>query len=753
MQRNNTGESRAGSPGALAPVNGSTTAANGYLPTLVPGNYTNQPTMPGVAPPEKAWPTLTELVNALRRRLVLATFLGVLVGVAAASAVWLALPAGKHKVRALVQVKPLTDVSGRPVVDNLDDYKKTVQALVRTRNVLNMVAQDPAVSRLPLIQTSDDPPAYIDELLKVDWNFAPDIMTISMSGDDYQSMRVLVDSVAKNFVAAITSDDLRETNAQLKRMEDVSRSLEERITAIQAKMKRMTDADGVGGNKEDTTELLKAANEALINIDKEIMAEDKTIRELKIRLGQHKLNVEALDTLPLDAADLDEATKSDPVVQEKMGIVKAAEKRYAALIGSMSVDSAPAARAMAEVRKAEADLRATQESLRPQVEKAARQLKKRQVNASIVGDSEALRMREQVLEVLNGVRRTAEAKITALRKGGHNVRIENDELMPLQDQKAAIAKQLISARMQVKQEGRIFVKEEATATLNQNLRQKVLVALGAFAGGTLLVLAAVGFLEWRSRRVDSVDQVITELGMRVIGTIPAFPSKQSLKSGDASQSQNWRFVLNESVNSARTMLLHTAKSQNMQVLMVTSAMQGEGKTSLASQLATSMATAGLRTLILDCDLRNPSMHKLFDAALTPGCSEVLCQEVDVSDAVQPTSVPNLWLIPAGQCSNKVISALAQGHPLETLFNRLRGQFDFIVVDSCPVLPVADTLLVGQHVDGVVLSILQDISQLPKVQITAERLTQLNIPLLGTVVNGIKPDVHAYGYNYVKQLPA
>jgi polysaccharide biosynthesis transport protein len=70
-----------------------------------------------------------------------------------------------------------------------------------------------------------------------------------------------------------------------------------------------------------------------------------------------------------------------------------------------------------------------------------------------------------------------------------------------------------------------------------------------------------------------------------------------------------------------------------------------------------------------------------------------------------------------------------------------------------VLPVADSLLVGQHVDGVVISILQDISQLPKVMTASERLTQLNIPLLGAVVNGIKPDIHAYGYNYVKQLPA
>jgi Mrp family chromosome partitioning ATPase len=147
------------------------------------------------------------------------------------------------------------------------------------------------------------------------------------------------------------------------------------------------------------------------------------------------------------------------------------------------------------------------------------------------------------------------------------------------------------------------------------------------------------------------------------------------------------------------------------------------------------------------------MHRLFDVPLTPGCSEILCQEVDVSDAVQPTSVPNLWMIPAGQCSNRVITALAQGHPLETLFNRLRGQFDFIVVDSCPVLPVADALLIGQHVDGAVISILQDISQLPKVLNASERLTQLNIPLLGAVVNGIKTDVHTYGYNYVKQLPA
>ncbi|MGL4423332.1 MAG: polysaccharide biosynthesis tyrosine autokinase, partial [Gemmataceae bacterium] len=309
-------------------------------------------------------------------------------------------------------------------------------------------------------------------------------------------------------------------------------------------------------------------------------------------------------------------------------------------------------------------------------------------------------------------REITEKRIDELNNGGIKNKFDLDDLTPEKEQLALLNKELLHLDMESKRPSRVVVRDDATVIWNYNLKQKMLLSTLVAIVGFIGVMVLVAYLEWRSRRVDSVEQVVNELGLRIIGTIPAFPSRASLKAGEADQNQNWRFILNESVNSTRTMLLHTAKTQSMQVIMVTSAMQGEGKTSLASQLATSMATAGLRTLILDCDLRNPSMHRLFDVQLTPGCSEILCQEVDVSDAVQPTTVPNLWMIPAGQCSNRVITALAQGHPLETLFNRLRGQFDFIVVDSCPVLPVADSLLVGQHVDGVVISVLQDISQLP-----------------------------------------
>src|SRR5207247_8635330 len=99
---------------------------------------------------------------------------------------------------------------------------------------------------------------------------------------------------------------------------------------------------------------------------------------------------------------------------------------------------------------------------------------------------------------------------------------------------------------------------------------------------------------------------------------------------------------------------------------------------------------------------------------------------------------------AGIWDAHATQALAQEN-VQALFEELRGQFDFIVIDSSPVLPVADTLLIGQHVDGVVLSILRDQSQLPRVYAAYQRLAMLGVRMLGAVVHGARGD--SYGSEY------
>jgi capsular exopolysaccharide synthesis family protein len=192
--------------------------------------------------------------------------------------------------------------------------------------------------------------------------------------------------------------------------------------------------------------------------------------------------------------------------------------------------------------------------------------------------------------------------------------------------------------------------------------------------------------------------------------------------------------MSESVDAIRTLVLHTARADDLRVLLVTSAVAGEGKTSLASQLAASLARAWRKTLLIDGDLRNPAAHKLFELPSEPGFSEVLRGEVEAADAIKPTPLSRLWLMPAGNWDSHAVQALAQ-ESVRSLFEQLKGQYDFIVVDSSPVLPVADTLLLGQHVDAALLSILRDVSRTPAVYAAQKRLNALGIRTLGAVVIG------------------
>jgi capsular exopolysaccharide synthesis family protein len=259
-------------------------------------------------------------------------------------------------------------------------------------------------------------------------------------------------------------------------------------------------------------------------------------------------------------------------------------------------------------------------------------------------------------------------------------------------------------------------------------------ALGG-GGVFLLLLFSVALVEFRRRRVSSSDEVTQGLGIPTVGTVPMLPARvlrAALGTG-AVRDSYWQGRLTESVDALRTFLLR-ALGEGPHVIMVTSAMQGEGKTSLASQLAASLARAWRKTLLIDGDLRKPAAHKLFELPVEPGLSEVLRGELDLGDVIRPTTVGRLWLMPAGQWDAHALQALAQ-EGAGNFFEQLREEYEFIIVDSCPVLPVTDTLLLGQHVDTVLFSVLRGTSRLPTLYAAWQRLAALEISVLGAVVAG------------------
>lgn len=730
---------------------------HGYPPPPPVGQYAPNPfaVASPAAPPQqagRALPTVTELLSAFKRRWPLALMVGVVVATLMAAGVWLAMPSGKHRVQATLQFKSTRTnlLGGGNIEVSQDQFNKQMDShkkYMETKNFLDKVAADPEVRKLPTIANSEDKAAAIRGMFTFKRE-SDEIVTLTLNGDEPEEMQVILKTLVREYIAKDKDDEQLVRQNTLKQVNEMLKELQEKIDDQRKKMQESADRNGTSDSV--TLGLLTSR---ITTTETNLQAEQNKTLQLK---NQRELLTSQITEgrFAPDPADLEEVFRSSSQVADKRKLVVIARKL--AEDAQKSYVAGDPARVEAE-NKVKAAEKAVTDAEKDALAAAADGLKAKQKARLEAKLGELNSNYELAQKTADDYKKALDALIkqrNAMRNGDVGLKIAEKETDPLETQKASLIKQKSDMELIEKNAApRIDILEDAQIFKNFNLKQKTAFAAIAAIGGLLGVCLLVSYVEWRNRRVDGVDQVVAELGMRVIGTIPAFPSRAALRSGEAGANQNWRFILNESVNSTRTMLLHTARTQQMQVILVTSAMQGEGKTSLSSQLATSMATAGLRTLILDCDLRNPSMQKLFDVPVAPGCAEVLLQEIDISDVVQATSVPNLWIIPAGQCNHRVIAALAQGHPIEALLNRLRGQFDIIIVDSCPILPVADTLLVAQHVDGVVFSILQDVSQLPKVQDASERLVQLNIPLLGAVVNGIKPDIQAYGYNYVKQLPA
>jgi capsular exopolysaccharide synthesis family protein len=310
-----------------------------------------------------------------------------------------------------------------------------------------------------------------------------------------------------------------------------------------------------------------------------------------------------------------------------------------------------------------------------------------------------------------------------------------------------VATQVEALRVELQAPPRVSLLEDAVVTGSGDSKRPLMAAMIGF-GALVVGIFGVSWRELRSGRIRSTDEVVQELGMRCVGALPSLSDqRQESEDPDGTLGDDSDQVMNEFVAATRARLLYAARVEPFQVLMITSAQAGEGKTSLAGQLATSLARAGRKTLLLDCDLRRPSAHRLFDLEPEPGFCEVLRGEIDIADAVRPTSLTGLALIPGGKWDNQVGQALAQEGRVRAILERLRGQYDFIVVDSSPVLAAADSLWIAQYVDTALFSILYDVSHLPSVQAAYQELSGLGIRILGAVLGGA-PTKHI-GLEYTK----
>src|SRR5580658_4692323 len=204
----------------------------------------------------------------------------------------------------------------------------------------------------------------------------------------------------------------------------------------------------------------------------------------------------------------------------------------------------------------------------------------------------------------------------------------------------------------------------------------------------------------------------------------------------------------ESYRALRTSLLLTNLGAPPKVIMVTSALPQEGKTTTSMNTALVLAQKGVRVLLIDADLRRPSIHKIMGWGPRSGLSNVLTGSATLKQTIQPSFLPNLSILPAGTPPPNPAELLASTNMRDVL-EELRGQYDHIVVDTPPTLSVTDAVVLSPRADAIVLVIRSGQTTKQALRRSRDLLTQVNAKVSGVLLNAVdlsSPDYYYY-YEY------
>jgi capsular exopolysaccharide synthesis family protein len=287
--------------------------------------------------------------------------------------------------------------------------------------------------------------------------------------------------------------------------------------------------------------------------------------------------------------------------------------------------------------------------------------------------------------------------------------------------------------------------EAPGAPFSPNARRDWFTALMA---GLLVALGLAFGLEYLDDTIKTPDDVTERLRLPLLGLVPSVHGKRV-----PLLTETVPHDFGEAFRSLRTSIVFTSGSEGPRVIAVTSSQPLEGKTTTACNLGMVLALGGSRVLLVDADMRRPGLHTVIGAQNEVGLSHLLVGQARVRDAVQKTSEPNLFVIAAGRIPPNPSELLSSEQMNALLANLRSGPFDWVIIDTPPVLAVTDAVIVARAVSGVVFVIGSEMTRRVHAERAIETLTAGKTKSIGAVLNRVDLDRNRYyysryyGYNY------
>ncbi len=275
--------------------------------------------------------------------------------------------------------------------------------------------------------------------------------------------------------------------------------------------------------------------------------------------------------------------------------------------------------------------------------------------------------------------------------------------------------------------------------------KKALNLLLGLLGGTMLGIGLAFFFEYIDSHIKTPDDIRAHLGMPALGMVPAvaqkhLSGKRPLLGGQLTP------TFTEALRAVRTNIIFSSAEEGARTLVVTSTGPGEGKTTFAANLAISLAQTGQRVLLIDADMRKPKLQEAFEVAQEPGLSNLLVGTARASAAIRKTRQAGLWLLASGRVPPNPAELLGSQR-FKDLAASLRDHFDWIIIDSPPVMAVIDAAVVAHRATGVVFVVGAEMTSRHAAKAAIAQLENAHAKFIGAVLNRVELEKNAYYYSH------
>ena len=701
----------------------------------------------------EAWTGFHPLQAAWHRKpLVL---LGLVVGLALGGVYYvLAVPLYESKAQVLVVKKRPDNVTGMDTRHlEVEDYVATQREIIRSQLIVERALKKPALAGSPSFDGGGESAA--DALLaslQITRNKGPagynNVLDLSQRTKTADQAAIVLDAVIDSY-----KDFLDETyhNMSDSTLDLVKKARDEVLQEILRKEAAYRDFQQksplvwVGQERsalwKDRLTGIESKRVALLLLRAEVQGQLDAIDNAR----QHKLSRETI--LALIASHSGKGEEDNPrrvpamALREHLSPLLAEERKLAAVYGPRHPElqairreidrarvfySSPAASWRTASNK-EGGKAGPDDPVEDHVHYLRQQLKQVQISERLLGE-----VYEQ--------ERSSAKKLAIYEAQDEGFRTDIARLNSLYD---GIVKQLQNVRM-VREVGGYEAKILSSPSTGRKVAPKgILIFPAAALLGLLLGGALACRAELTDKRFRSAEEIRGRLGVPVLGYIPRLRGRAVVRAaGDKNRPlasllstyHSSKSTAAEAYRAVRTALYFSNHGAGQRILQITSPSAGDGKSTLAANLAICMAQSGQRVLLIDADLRQPRLHQVFGVSADRGLSSVISGNGEAGETVLESGVAGLRLMPCGPLPSNPAELLTSPRFAE-LLTQMRTLYDFVLIDTPPLLDVTDPAVVAPRVDGVLLAIRPRHCTRPSAERAHEILTTLGARLVGVVVNG------------------